>query len=197
MHDKNEGAGSHGAMKSKRINVWTSSLKIGGKGEKIVRSHLEDFIVKVKLKSMDYKLYPEIQLQGIDQIAILEKASFEVKTRLSFALQYEDILLEVKTGDKRGWFLTSKADYIAYVFLNKQKSDLVKGYLIAIQNTSLRKFVEQNLVKYPHIKADSEDEGQYWVTESIAIPISDFPQGTLLEFVTPKGKAWGANTKLL
>ena len=162
----------------------------------MVRPHLEDFIAKVNLKNFDYKLYPEIQLDGIDQIANLEKATFETKTRLAYASKYNDILLELRTGDKNGWFYTSKADYIAYVILNEYKTDLIQGYLINIQNPRLRQFVNENLKRYHHIFADSENKGEYWDTENIAIPISDFPKGTLFEFIIPTGKAWGSHKKL-
>lgn len=188
--------GRHGATKSKRINVWDFSLEVGLKGEEIVRDKLESFITKVNLKRFDYNLFPEIQKEGIDQLAELEKASFDVKTRLFYAFQYNDILLELKTGDKLGWFYTSKADYIAYVIFNRQKTDLVTGYLIAIHNPRLREFVDKNLDIYSHKTAYSENKGQRWVTDNLAIPISDFPKGTLFNFIAPRGRGWGSHKKL-
>ena len=188
--------GRHGVMKSKRVNVWNFSLKIGAKGEELVRKKLEAFMTKITLKNFDFSLYPEIQRKGIDLFLAFEKPNIEIKSRLSYVLKYNDILLELRTGNKLGWFYTSQADYIAYVIFNEQKTDLVKGYLIALQNPKLRTFVEDNIEKYEHKTADSEDQGSYWNTDNIAIPITDFPEGTLFEFITPKGKAWGKNQKL-
>jgi len=183
-------------MKSKRVNVWDFSLKVGSKGEEIVREKLQAFMTKITLKRFDFELYPEIQRKGIDLFLSKDKPTIEIKSRLSFALKYGDVLLELRTHNKPGWFYTSRADYIAYVIFNKQKTDLVKGYLIALQNPKLRTFIENNIEKYEHKIAYSENQGSFWVTDNIAVPISDFPEGTLFQFITPKGKAWGKNQKL-
>jgi len=188
--------GRHGGIKSKRINVWNFSLGIGEKAEKIVEEQLNSFIRKITLKRFDYSLFPEIQMAGIDVECKFEEATYEIKGRLSFADKYGDVLLELKTGNKQGWFYTSQADYVAYVIFNDQKTDLLKGYLIAIQNPKLRQFIEEHLNTYPHKIAKSERNGSEWDTENIAIPIQDFPTGTLFPFITPEGKRWGTNMKL-
>lgn len=193
MLDRSKLAGYRGAMKSQRINVWNISCEIGVKAEAIVREKLESFITKVTLKQYDFSLFPEIQRDGIDQIGNLRKATFDIKSRLCYALRYSDILIELKTGSKLGWFYTSKSDFIAYVIFNERKEDLLKGWLIALQNPLFRKFVENNLSVYPHKIAKSENQKRYWETENMAIPIADFPAGTLFQFLTETGKHWGEN----
>jgi len=194
--EKNVKVGLFGAMKSQRINVWRFSSEIGAKAENMVRKRLETFITKVTLKQYDFNLYPEIQRAGIDQIGDLKRASFDIKSRLFYALKYSDILIELKTGSRLGWFYTSKSDFIAYVIFNKRKTDLVKGWLISLQNTVFRKFIKNNLFYYPHKCAKSERNGSYWNTENLAIPLSDFPTGTLFPFIFEKGKRWGENRKI-
>ena len=194
-----------------KINNFVNDLGIGKIGEDIVNKQFSEYFKKVHLKTFDFDLFPEIQLQGIDQAVTISKATFDTKVRIYEFLKYKDVLLELKTGNKNGWYYTSKADYCVYGFLNESKTDLIRGYLIPQQDKQFRDcadaiinhcnkcpeykvFLESKKTicsKCPfctRINAISSYNGCKWNTESIAIKISIFPKNLLILFINKTEK---------
>lgn len=189
----------------KRFNIFGDSQKLGDKGEALIRKYLEGFLHRFELKSISFKEKPNLQMKGIDGLLKNEESKIECKTRSGkevFGIWnrqgFKDILVELRTGSKEGWFYTCSADSIAYVIFNKQETDLQEGYLISIQDKALRQFVLINLEKYPTVYAVSKDErdGHEWVTRNVAIPIRDFPDGTVISFIFPEVEMFGDNRRL-
>lgn len=155
--------------------------------EKIEKMHLRTY--HTRLIPYDNIEDRKIQRSGIDFTISSESAGWEIKTR-SRKYYLDGILLEtVSVVEKNipGWLYTSKADIIAYVWLNESKSNLMqKGYFIMLKE--LRKTWWYNRLpgRYHVYDTPSErktDEGTiYWDTKFITPPINDFPDGTLTPF---------------
>ncbi len=155
--------------------------------EKIEKMHLRTY--HTRLIPYDNIKDRKIQRSGIDFTISSESAGWEIKTR-SRKYYLDGILLEtISVVEKNipGWLYTSKADIIAYVWLNESKSNLMqKGYFIMLKELRKTWWYQRLLDRYRVQETDSErktDEGMiYWVTKFITPPISDFPDGTLIPF---------------
>ncbi len=149
-------------------------------------------IEKMYLKTYMTRLIPydnleDIQRQkdGYDFTIKSEEAKWEIKTR-TFAEYYydKDILLEtasVVQKNIRGWLYTSKADIIAYTWLNKSKSNLMpKGYFIMLKE--LRKTDWYQRLPSPYPVQDTWTDDFKYQTLFVCPPIHHFPDGTLFPF---------------
>ena len=174
-------------------NPWERKLAEGQKAHEIAMSHLKDWLLNLKIA--DYTNNMEKQHQGIDSHGEFEKTDYDTKARDYKAHKYGDILIEILSVieyGKPGWYFTSKADFIAYVWWNPLKTDLYDGYLLNIQERRFREFFIENVEKFPLKKATSVAEGgKIWHTLNIAIPIQAFPEGTIFHFINSPGIGWG------
>lgn len=168
-------------------------MKLGQRGETLVREKIEAFIFKIKLEQATWEQSPNTQRAGIDLFTSIEQATFEVKTRSKVR---NDILFELETYGKLGWFYTSKADWIVYLMFNKHQTYLARGYFIPIQTPKLRQFIKTNKHRFESITAYSQKETSQWKTHNIIVPITEFPEGTIFSFINPKSEQWGTNRKL-
>jgi len=158
---------------------------------------LQDWQLKSKVQ--DYSGNLEKQREGIDSRIDWEHANFDTKARDFDTRKHMppegDIVIEtmsVVESNKLGWYYTSKADFIAYVWWNPKKTDLYEGYLIALQDPRFRNWFEQNILKFKEIEAETVAKGgKRWHTLSRVVPIPRFPQGILFKFIEPPGKGWG------
>jgi len=121
----------------------------------------------------------------VDVTVKLKRSSFDVKFRDN---QYylKGILIEtvsVLERDIPGWFYTSKADEVIYLWWNKGRTTLMPiGYRIFIQDRRLREWFEQRKADYPEKEAVSTRNGETWHTRFVIVPIEDFPEGTIQRF---------------
>jgi hypothetical protein len=132
------------------------------------------------------------QRNGIDITVKLKKATYDVKFR-DRRYYLRGLLIEtISVVEKNvpGWFYTSKADAVVYLWWNEAKTDLMPiGYYIYIQNKKLREWFEENKLNYkPQRSKTKWDDGLYH-TEFYVIPIKDFPKGTIREFKLRR-KSW-------
>lgn len=131
-----------------------------------------------------YAENPEVQKHGIDGFLTTKKPTVDTKTRGYDAYRYHDILIEtlsIRERDILGWFYTTNADVIAYVWTNSSGTNLVDGYLLFMSD-SVRQWFETNKNQFKVKIAHSKAKGKEWTTENRAVPISQFPKGTLYRF---------------
>jgi len=175
--------GFRGVM-SPKINVWENSLKQGLKWERKLMEKVADLVISYEIKHFNNDMNK--QRQGIDGLISFKDASVEIKTRDFSAFKYKDILLEtisIIERNKLGWFYTSKATAVLYVWLNQTKTNFIDGYIIWIQTPKLRKWFELNKHKFSKkIAKTRTEDGNYWHTENRAVPIKSFPKDTIKRF---------------
>ena len=165
--------------------TFIKCLNMGNKWEKKLAPIMEKFIYSVKIKIMNYNNPNEriAQRNGIDGIGEKVELCWESKTRTYNKKYYNvDILLEtvsVEQTGKLGWFHTSQADVISYCWETNNRQNLMPvGYLILIKELRTTNWFKK-ILTYPLKRAYTEDK---WSTLNRAIPINDFPPGTLYEF---------------
>lgn len=133
----------------------------------------------------------ERQRNGMDFIIKSEEAGWEIKTR-SPDYYLDGILLEtisVVERNKLGWLYTSKADCIAYVWLNWSFTNLMPiGYFIMIKELRKTPWYDSLPGKYPILQPKGGSKRKtskgiiYWNTKFIVPPIEDFPPDILVPF---------------
>ena len=174
-----------------KTNIFQDNLEDGEVGENALKRGLNKilFTESVKLIKWDKKDIFSMNLQrgGVDGISKTREIKWDSKIRRYGCYRYGDILLEeesVMETKKPGWFYYSISDFIIYVWRDKFGNGLIDGYFIFLQNPSLKEWFERNKEKYQKKIAKSIDKktGKLWHTLNRAIPITDFPKGTLLNF---------------
>jgi len=168
-----------------RFNLFDENLENGKKWELPLLQKISRLRLREKIKYLSDN--QEFQRKGIDGILYAEKAKIDSKARKYYAYKWNDILIEVVSiigQNKLGWFYTSKADVIAYVWENPSRTNLIDGYFIFIQNKTMREWFERYKAQHPEKRrvATSERNGLVWKTENYAIPIKEFPKGSILRF---------------
>lgn len=159
------------------------SLDMGLKWEQILKPRLKQVLVAASLESISFEENPDMQRNGIDMVLQQENPNVDVKARGHYALQYGDILLEtwsVWEENKVGWAFKPDIDLVAYVFENEPGTNLKQGYFI-VMSDEFRDWFQENADNYPEKEAKNGSFGGY-TTLNRAVPIEDFPQGTLIEF---------------
>lgn len=162
---------------------FDESLGMGLKWEQVLKERLEKVLLATGLESISFEEKPDKQRSGIDLVLQQENPNVDVKARGNYALQFGDILLEtwsVWEKTKRGWAFKPDIDLVAYVFENEAGTNLVKGYFI-VMSDEFRDWFQENATNYPEKEAENSSFGGY-TTLNRAVPIEDFPPGTLVEF---------------
>lgn len=157
--------------------------------EEKLTEKISQWFLNQKVKHIPYDpTHPEstkLQHQGIDILLQSKTATIKVKTRdKKYYLQ--GILIEIisnKENQTPGWFYTSQADLIAYVWTNQHKTNLMPiGYLIILQHPTLRDWFKEHNEQYPMFQTKSKDNSHIWTTLFKVIPKKDFPPNTIIEF---------------
>ena len=168
-----------------KFNPFDVDLENGRKWELPLLEKISRLRLREKVRYLGRN--QEFQRKGIDGIVYAEKAKIDPKSRKYSAYKYKDILIEtisVIEKNKLGWFYTSEADVIAYVWENASRTNLIDGYFIFIQDTIFRKWFENYKLANPQKRriAWSQRNGHFWSTENFAVPITKFPKGAVLRF---------------
>lgn len=163
------------------INIMGDNLSDGERGEILLVERFNRLLFIQKIKRIESR-----QKDGIDGILEFKgkEITWDTKIRNNYYYKYNDILIEIETGEKAGWFYSSQADIIFYCWWNKEKTDIIAGYIIPLQKEKLRNWFEKIKGAYKTQEAYSQNEAtlEYWKTKNKAIPIKDFPKGTILRF---------------
>lgn len=161
------------------INIMEDNLSDGERGEILLVKKLNSLSFIQSAMRIESK-----QREGIDGVLEFrgEKYTWDAKIRDNFYYRYNDILIETKTGGKVGWFYYSHADMVFYCWWNKEKRDIIDGYIIPLQSSKLRNWFEKNKDFYNSKEAYSQNSItlEYWKTQNKVIPISDFPKGIII-----------------
>ncbi len=175
-----------------KINIFEDNLIGSEEWQEKLRSKLEQILRVKGLETVRWDEHPEVQMNGIDAILRQETACLELKVREYWTHKLKDILLEIETGidpqthtgGKLGWFYTTKADLIVYVWKNESGSNLIDGYFIRVTE-ELRRWFEKNKHKFweprPSL-SKSKRTGLTWLTRNKVVPIKEFPAGFLVRF---------------
>lgn len=178
-----EEIGKAGEMK---YNIFEIQKENSRTIEEIIRKKiyiLLPTILEPYIKDYNYTLHPNKQLQGIDGGIHFD---WDVKARDNSYRWVNDIALEIKTNNKKGWFCKSKADIIFYGITNKKKTDYLQGktWILFLDNCRSY-FTKDKLIEYEKKLAPTHDkitkEVLYWTINRI-IPIEDFPNYCLINF---------------
>lgn len=162
---------------------FDESLDMGLKWERILKPKLEKVLLATSLESISFEENPDMQRSGIDLVLQQENPNVDVKAREHDALQYGDILIETHSVYEKGelgWAFKPAIDLVAYVFENEAGTNLEEGYLI-VMSDEFRDWFQENATNYPEKEADNSSFGGY-TTLNRAVPMEDFPPGTLIEF---------------
>lgn len=159
--------------------------------EKRIAEKIETFMMRYNIKMISYDNLKDIERQrnGMDFIVKSESAGWEIKTR-SPKYYLKGILLEttsVVERNKPGWLYTSRADIIAYCWLNESFTNLMPiGYFIMIKELRKTRWYETLTERYRILDTTSDRKipnGKiYWTTEFVIPPIKEFPRETLYRF---------------
>ncbi len=157
--------------------------------EEKLKNKLAEVLFAESVKRIPYDLNRgytvKMQKDGIDGVIHQKTVTFDVKVRDFYSLRFQDILIEtvsVVESNKPGWFYYTKSNFIVYTWKNEKGTNLKDGYFIFIQNSRLRDWFEENRSRYPVKHAMSTRNGYTWRTENVAVPIKDFPSGTIMRF---------------
>jgi len=173
----------------KKPHGFSEKLKEAEPFEEKLKERLSRFLFLQKAKKIPYDSENPVaikqQKQGVDILIESEKATFDVKVR-DFRYYKRGILIEtvsIKELQKLGWFYTSKANAVAYVWWNRQKTNLMsEGFLLLLQDKRLREWFEANKDNYQTLETHSKENEKLWTTCFKIIPIKDFPTNTLIPF---------------
>ncbi len=148
-----------------------------------------EFILENGLKKQNIRIIPfdtfqnkKTQLSGIDVICKPHGINLEIKTRYNTTWYNKDILLETVSKvetNKKGWLFTSKADFLAYIWVNKDPLPI--GYIIDL--VALRKSrIMKRLNTFKERTAYSRSGSSRWSTLNREVPIYKFPDKTIYKF---------------
>lgn len=139
-------------------------------------------VLPIFIQEYSFEEHPAIQLRGIDGSLTIK---WDIKIRDSSYAKYDDIVLELQCGYKKGWFYTSKADIIIYGFwIDKEKTEVnMDKIFILFLNKCREYFTEDKLKRYSQkISQSNDNKGVKWFTSLIPIKIVDFPKDCLFIF---------------
>ena len=174
-----------------KINEFRRNIEEGKTAEKALKDKLHNILFSQSVRLIEWdnqNVYAmNLQRHGVDGISEIKEITWDVKVRDFSYYKYKDILLEtvsVEETGKPGWFYYSIADFIIYTWKDKFNQYLIDGHFIFIQNPVLKKWFEENKDNYEDKKAKTIDKqtNNEWHTLNKAIPIRDFPMGTILQF---------------
>ncbi len=163
-----------------KINDMNKDLKFGRKGEIIIKKKIDklfEIILLPYIKQYFFENNSKEQLEGKD--ISIPKIDIEVKTRRYHYRFYNDILLEKRTGNKQGWFFTTKSKFVSYGFFNKEETDYLKNKAWILNIKKCREYFTLTKLSNYEIKIASSG---LWDTDNYVVPISEFPKTCLISF---------------
>lgn len=160
---------------------FDEKLKEAAEWEQKVSQSLVDLVVAEAWRLASR----EEQRDGVDVVVKLKKSTFDVKFRDN-KYYLKGILIEtvsVVEEGKPGWFYTSQADEIIYLWLNKERTGLMPlGFRVFHRDRRFREWFEEHKNHYREQYTSSEKDGKVWHSRFVVVPIEDFPSGTLQRF---------------
>ena len=162
------------------IRDFEEDLKTGNRAEELILSKFKSVVQPLVERVMynDGVISKNLQKAGVDAFISKKETGFDVKSRDFRYYQFQDILLEtvsIREYNIPGWLFITNA--VVYVWWNKRQTKFVDGYILFLQN--IRNWFESKPENYRRIIAHSGKGNKTWSTESIIVPITDFPLGCI------------------
>ena len=164
---------------------FSEDLAFGLEWENQATERLETLLLSVRATNIDYSKRPELQRAGIDSILTQDQPTFDVKCQRHKYASSSNLPIETQSvaeKGKLGWFYTSDADMIVWIFPNKVGTNLHKtGYLMPLHD-GLREWVKDEFESFRRFEKKNTGEFGDYTTEGLLIPIDKFPTEYLVEF---------------
>jgi hypothetical protein len=164
---------------------FEEQLDFGLGWEQRAKEHLQELFTAVSVSNIDYDDQPELQRAGIDVLFQDEDTKIDIKTQ-SFKytkspnLPFETV--SVMHEQEPGWFHTSDADLVVWVYENKAGTNLHKtGYLMPLTD-GLREWFDDNAVQYRFERIPNTGKYGEYDTGCRFVPIDDIPAEYIVEF---------------
>lgn len=160
---------------------FEEDLNFGKKWERIASNRLRELLPSFSIDNVDYERRPELQRAGIDTILQRDEPTLDIKTQRYKHTDTGNLPIEVwsdETGSTPGWFYTSTADLIVWVYENRAGTNLYKRGYFMPHSDALVEWFNDRYGDYHRIKKDNGD----WTTVCRLVPIDDFPDEFLVEF---------------
>lgn len=125
----------------------------------------------------------KLQKSGVDVIISTKEVRFDVKCRRFDVYKWNDILLEtvsVVETETPGWLY--KSDVVVYVWENISRTSFIDGYILYLDK--IRPWFVEHESKFKQKTAFSERNGNKWSTLNRAVPIKQFPIGSIQKIPT-------------
>ena len=166
--------------------VFEDDLAFGLEWEERASERLEEILLSVRATNVDYAKRPELQRAGIDSILGKERPTFDVKVQSNHHTDTGNLPIEVMSvveDMEPGWFYTSDADMVVWLYENKAGTNLHHtGYLMPLRDGLIEWFNDR---KDEFRRITKPNKGQYgdnYTTVCRLVPIEQFPAEYLAEF---------------
>ncbi len=162
--------------------IFEKDVKTGELAEEMLASKFKVVFAPVLQRILFDPLNKEniiLQKSGVDGIISFKPVDYDVKARSHQYYRLKDILLEtvsIVDNNKPGWLY--KSNTVVYLWFNKDKTRFMDGYILDV--CRIRDWIKgkENTFK-KKFSFSKNDDGKFWTTENIAVPIKDFPVGTI------------------
>ncbi|MEM0124303.1 MAG: hypothetical protein QXF41_02045 [Candidatus Micrarchaeaceae archaeon] len=165
-----------------KYNDFKESLEFGNKWEEVVLKQLKNVLPSTEL--VRFEDNPDLQRKGVDLLDRKRMFPFEIKTRTKY---FDDILFETVSDIERktlGWYYYTMSPALVYNWVDAEKNQSVKLYIMNIFKIRNRKIVEKAIEKLglkPLISV-SYGANRTWYTENYAVPITFIPTDSIIQF---------------
>ena len=163
------------------VNDFNVCLEKGLHAEEEFKRRIA-FVLLAKLFHFNWELNMVEQKDGSDLSIGLDPIKIDVKARDYKFHRLQDFFIEIYSVlelKTLGWIHTSKADFIAYFWWNKEETEFIDGYFLHLP--SLRYFLYMDVpYKLQERVAASGRNGNSWHTKGLILPVSIVPSNCMV-----------------
>lgn len=192
MRGRKEGAGRLGALRKKKpVNPFEKQLRHALEWERKLRPKLETALRISKTLRLFFSKV--VSPQTVSSDAEVEfcppKVDFKIRDPRYHRVE-PDILIELRTAGKLGWFYTTDCiiyyGWERYPRKNPSLNYLIEGFFIDIPTLreTYPRWIETMIDRYYRERtyAVSERERNMWITRNVFVPHREFPKDLILRF---------------
>jgi hypothetical protein len=164
---------------------FEEQLDFGLGWEQRAKEHLQELFTAVSVSNIDYDDQPELQRAGIDVLFQDGDTKIDIKTQSFKYTKSQNLPFEVLSAvadEEPGWFHTSDADLVVWVYENKAGTNLHKtGYLMPLTD-GLRAWFDDNEMQYRFERIPNTGKYGRYETGIRLVSIDDIPTEYIVEF---------------
>lgn len=170
---------------------WDETLEMGTSREPEVSRKLQQILTQAKIRNVSFADDPETQLNGIDAVMARDNVTWDTKTQRHDHYRTGNLPFEtisVVEANKPGWFYTSDADIIVWVYETKSESDatlMPRGYFL-LHDENIVEWFNERLSEFRKFTSKTTSSNSEWTTLGRLVPIEDIPDSHICEF-NPRG----------